>query len=143
MMHHIKIAAKPLIIIRNITVYFVSKTTFLFGSLQKNLLVISNFQTETNFNISGQPQCPSCTVGAFGNILIKHGAAQKIPLLLIWAKYQDPEEWLDASGRFDSKSKSKTKEIIKMLSSYWRRNSHLKSQLTLSASSVFYLMITY
>lgn len=67
MMHHVKTAAKTLIIIRNITVYVVSKTTFLFGSLQKNMLVISNFQTETNFNISGEPQCPSCMVA---NILI-------------------------------------------------------------------------
>lgn len=58
MMYHAKIVAKTLLI-RKVLVYVVSKTTFLFGSLEKNMLVISNLQIETNFNISGQRQCPS------------------------------------------------------------------------------------
>lgn len=58
MMDHVKIAAEILLIFRTITVYVIFKATFLFGSIQKNRLVISNLQTKTNFNISGQPQCP-------------------------------------------------------------------------------------
>lgn len=69
----LKQLAKTHIIVRNVIVYVVSKTIFWFVSLQNNMLIISNLQTEINFNISGQPQCPSWMVVG---ILIKHGITQ-------------------------------------------------------------------